>query len=72
MEELTMTLTNYLLDQYFSSKRAMADALGVSYRMLLDVAAGHGSKKNVYAVSSHLLHYCIQHRISLEPALQRH
>lgn len=71
MEELTITLTNYLLDQYFSSKRAMAEAIGISYRTLLNVAAGRGSKKNVYAVSSHLLRYCIQHHISLEPALQQ-
>ena len=71
MNELLLQMTNYLLTNTFSSKRMMADALGISYRTLLNVCAGRGSTKNINEVTSAILCYCIQHRISLEPALQQ-
>ena len=71
MNELLLQMTNYLLTNTFSSKRMMADALGISYRTLLNVCAGRGSTKNINEVTSTILRYCIQHHISLEPALQQ-
>lgn len=65
-------IANYLFEQQFSSKRSMADALGVSYRTLLNVCAGHASTKNANAIMSAILRYCIQHHISLEPALHQY
>ena len=64
-------MVNYLIKQRFPSKRSMADALGISYRTLLNVCAGRGSTKNINEVTSAILRYCIQHHISLEPALQQ-
>ena len=71
MNELLLQMTNYLLTNTFSSKRMMADALGISYRTLLNVCAGRSSTKNINEVTSAILRYCIQHHISLEPALQQ-
>lgn len=71
MNELLLQMTNYLLTNTFSSKRMMADALGISYRTLLNVCARRGSTKNINEVTSAILRYCIQHHISLEPALQQ-
>ena len=71
MEYLVLQLIDYLLEHSFASKRNMADALGISYRTLLNVCAGRGSTKNINEVTSAILRYCIQHHISLEPALQQ-
>ena len=71
MEYLVLQLIDYLLERSFASKRNMADALGISYRMLLNVCAGRGTTKNINEVTSAILRYCIQHHISLEPALQQ-
>ena len=71
MNELLLQMTNYLLTNTFSSKRMMADALGISYRTLLNVCTGRGSTKNINEVTSAILRYCIQHHISLEPVLQQ-
>ena len=71
MNELLLQMTNYLLTNTFSWKRMMADALGISYRTLLNVCAGRRSTKNINEVTSAILRYCIQHHISLEPALQQ-
>ena len=64
-------LTTYMLKTHFSSKCLMAEKLGISYRTLLNVCAGRGSTKNINEVTSAILRYCIQHHISLEPALQQ-
>ena len=69
MNELLLQMTNYLLTNTFSSKRMMTDALGISYRTQLNVCAGRGTTKNINEVTSAILRYCIQHHISLEPAL---
>ena len=71
MNELLLQMTNYLLTNTFSSKRMMAEALGISYRTLLNVCAGRGTTKNINEVISAILRYCIQHHISLEQALQQ-
>ena len=71
MNELLLQMTNHLLMNTFSWKRMMADALGISYRTLLNVCAGRSSTKNINEVTSAILRYCIQHHISLEPALQQ-
>ena len=71
MEIFVVNLIDYMLKHTFSSKRTMADALGISYRTLLNVCAGRGSTKNINEVTSAILRYCIQHHISLEPALQQ-
>ena len=52
-------LITYLLKKHFLTKREMADALGISYRMLLNVYAGRGSAKNINEVTSAILRYCI-------------
>lgn len=70
MNDVIFRIVDYLLERYFPSKRVMADALGISYRTLLNVCAGRGSTKNINEVTSAILRYCIQHHISLEPALQ--
>ena len=49
----------------------MAYSLNISYRTLLNVCAGRGTTKNINEVTSAILRYCIQHHISLEPALQQ-
>ncbi len=46
-------------------------ALGSSYRTLLNVCTGRSSTKNINEVTSAILRYCIQHHISLEPALRQ-
>ena len=71
MEYLVLQLIDYLLERSFASKRNMAGALGISYRTLLNVCAGRSSAKNINEVTSAILRYCIQHHISLEPALQQ-
>lgn len=71
METVLKKMITYLLSDHFSSKCKMADALGISYRTLLNVCAGRGSTKNINEVTSAILRYCIQHHISLEPALQQ-
>lgn len=70
MDNYINRLVTYLLKNHFHSKREMADALGISYRTLLNVCMGRGSPKNNNDVISAILRYCIQHHISLEPALQ--
>lgn len=70
MEILVVNLIDYILKHTFTSKRMMADALGISYRTLLNVCMGRGSTKNNTKVTSAILRYCIQHQISLESALQ--
>lgn len=64
-------MVDYLIKQRFSSKRDMANTLDISYRTLLNVCAGRDSTKNINEVTSAILRYCIQHHISLEPALQQ-
>ena len=49
----------------------MSEALGINFRTLLNVYAGRGSTNNINEVTSAILRYCIQHHISLEPALQQ-
>ena len=71
METVLGQMVTYLLKDHFPSKRSMADTLGISYRTLLNVCAGRGSTKNINEVTSAILRYCIQHHISLEPALQQ-
>lgn len=71
MEIVLAQMTTYLLKSHFSSKRNMSEALDISYRTLLNVCAGRGSAKNINEVTSAILRYCIQHHISLEPALQQ-
>ncbi len=71
MEKLLAQVITCLLKNHFPSKRNMADTLGISYRMLLNVCAGCGPTKNINEVTSAILRYCIQHHISLEPALQQ-
>ena len=71
MEKLLAQVITYLLKDHYPSKRNMADALGISYRTLLNVCAGRGSTKNINEVTSAILRYCIQHQISLEPVLQQ-
>ena len=70
MECLVLQLIEYLLEHSFASKRMMADALGISYRTL-NVCAGRGTTKTINEVTSAIIRYCIQHHISLEPALQQ-
>ena len=71
MENYISCLIDYLLKRHFPNKKDMADALGISYRTLLNVCAGRGTTKNINEVTSAILRYCIQHHISLEPALQQ-
>ena len=71
MNDVIFRIVGYLLERYFPSKRVMADTLGISYRTLLNVCTGRGSTKNINEVTSAILRYCIQHHISLEPALQQ-
>ncbi len=71
MEKLLAQVITCLLKNHFPSKRNMADTLGISYRTLLNVCTGRSSTKNINEVTSAILHYCIQHHISLEPALQQ-
>ena len=71
MEIVLAQMTTYLLKSQFSSKRNMSDALGISYRTLLNVCTGRGSAKNINEVTSAILRYCIQHHISLEQGLQQ-
>ena len=54
-------MMTYLLKSHFSSKRNMSEALGISYRTLLNVCAGRGSTNNINEVTSAILRYCIQH-----------
>ena len=71
MEIVLEQMTTYLLKSHFPSKRNMSEALGINYRTLLNVYAGRGSTNNINEVTSAILRYCIQHHISLEPALQQ-
>lgn len=71
MEKLLVQVITCLLKNHFPPKRNMADALGISYRTLLNVCTGRGPTKNINEVTSAILRYCIQHHISLEPALQQ-
>ncbi len=71
MEKLLAPVITCLLINHFPSKRNMADALGSSYRTLLNVCTGRSSTKNINEVTSAILRYCSQHHISLEPALQQ-
>ena len=71
MNDVILQMISFLLANVFPSKRNMADALGISYRTLLNVCAGRGSTKNINEVTSAILRYCIQYHISLEPALQQ-
>ena len=71
METVLGQMVTYLFKDHFPFTRSMADFLGISYRTLLNVCAGRGSTKNINEVTSAILRYCIQHHISLEPALQQ-
>ncbi len=71
MEKLLAQVITCLLKNHFPSKRNMADALGISYRTLLNVCAERSSTKNINEVTSAILRYCIQYHISLEPALRQ-
>lgn len=69
MNSITSQIIKYLLKQHFRTKRAMAEALGIGYRTFLNICAGQTSAKvNEQALLS-IIRYCIQHDISLEPAL---
>lgn len=71
MENYISCLIDYLLKRHFPNMKVMACALNIRYRTLLYVCAGRGSTKNIIEVTSAILRYCIQHHISLEPALQQ-
>ena len=71
MENYISCLIDYLLKRYFPNRKVMAYSLNISYRTLLNVCAGRGTTKNINEVTSAILRYCIQHHISLEPALQQ-
>lgn len=68
-EKVKLHLAQYLLAHDFCSKRAMAQKLELSYRTLLKVCAGKGSRRNLTTVTDRILRYCIQHRIPLDEAL---
>lgn len=61
---LTLHLAEYLIDNLFSSKRAMAIATGISYRTLLRLCNGKYSQRDVENVMIGIANYCLQERIA--------
>ena len=66
MSYMTIHLIQFLLRECVLTKKELARKIGVSYRCLLDVASGHGSRRNCTEVVKHLLRFCVQNRIPLE------
>lgn len=62
-------LMEYLLSTRFRTKRCMADAMDVPYRMLLRVFASTGSSNDCRSVLDAALRYAVRNRIHLEDAL---
>lgn len=63
-------LLTFLMAGSFPSKRAMAAALGVNYRTLLNVCAGKASAKVQEKIVLAAIRYCIQHGIPIEQAIR--
>lgn len=70
MSEILQRVISYLLQHHFKSKRSMARAIGIDYRVLLNVCTEKVSAKVQKKVLLMLIHYCIQHGISLEHAIK--
>ena len=69
VNRVTACIARYLLSCHFTSKKAMADELGVPYHVLLDVCAGRGTPHEASRITNHMLRYCLQHHIALEAAM---
>ena len=67
---MTIHLIQFLLRECVLTKKELARKIGVSYRCLLDVASGHGSRRNRPAEDKHPLRLCVQNRIPLERAFE--
>lgn len=63
-------MTNYvlgkLLQEYFTTKKEMADALGIQYRMLLRVLSTECSNRDIEIVINSVIRYCAAHDIPIE------
>lgn len=59
-------MVHYLLKTTFRTKKDMADHIGVTYRQLLSVSAGKGSRHSELEVTDHILRYCIKYKIPLD------
>lgn len=59
-------MVQYLLKATFSTKKDMAAHIGVTYRQLLSVSVGKGSRHSELEVTDHILRYCIKHKIPLD------
>lgn len=68
-EELVVYCAGHLLESVFQSKRAMADALNMPYRVLLKVCGGNGGSKDIVLVMSVIIRYCIRNRIHIDEIL---
>ncbi len=55
-----------LLKTTFRTKKDMAAHIGVTYRQLLSVSVGKGSRRSELEVTDHILRYCIKHKIPLD------
>ena len=63
--KLTAHLVQHIASKHFTSKRALAEALCVPYRALLNVSIGNGSAHITELVSQRILRYCVEHKIQL-------
>ena len=68
--QLAAQLVQHIATTHFTSKRALADALCVPYRVLLNVSAGNASAQNIEIVTHRILRYCIEHNITLVTAVR--
>ncbi len=64
-------MVQYLLKTTFRTKKGMAAHIGVTYRQLLSVSVGKGTRRSELEVSDHILRYCIKHKIPLDGILDR-
>lgn len=70
-KEMTVFLIQHLLANGLKSRKALAAALEIPYRTLLRVSAGHGDKRSITQVTSHVLRYCIKNKIPLDKAIEQ-
>lgn len=71
MNQLTSMVIGYLLEHQFSSKKQMANAIGINYRTFLRTSAGKADANTSTEVMLAIIRYCVKLQIALAPAIIR-